>query len=130
LLRSTYLESAGKAQGGTVKRSISKAAKRAKPNNRPKSAKRRVTSLSPSERLAVSVYTACDMTSLGLSSIWSQIRKREIEVIHVGKRCLVLVASLHAFIERQAAMERGRYATGEPASLARGHKSASSALAE
>ena len=116
----------------------SKSPARAKPNNPPKSAKRAAFKSRPnrtaatlprSEKITTSVNGTSEITDLCRTKIWDLIRKGELETIHVRKRCLVIVASIHAFIERQAKRQRGSPPSHGPASLVKARKLASSAPA-
>jgi hypothetical protein len=73
----------------------------------------------PLERITTTPKGTSEMLNLGLTRIWGLIREGEIEAFHVGRRCLVLVASIHAFAERRAKLERDHPVIGGPASLAR-----------
>jgi hypothetical protein len=115
----------------------SKVAARAKPNRAPKSAKRTVPVPKPRplnatqpERIATSRGGVADMIGLGLSSINALIKRGEFDIVHVGRRTLVMIASVHAFLERQAAKERGQPSRGEPASIARSRRPTATAPAE
>jgi hypothetical protein len=47
----------------------------------------------------VSVPQAAKMLSLGLTSTWSLITAKSLDVVHIGRRTLVVVASIDCFIE-------------------------------
>lgn len=51
------------------------------------------------ERLAVSITTAATMLGIGRSTLYEMLGDDKIETISVGRRRLVLVASLRAFVE-------------------------------
>ncbi len=48
--------------------------------------------------LAVSVPTAARLLSIGTTATWSLISKRRVDVIRIGRRTLVTIASLEALV--------------------------------
>ena len=53
------------------------------------------------EPIAVSVATALGILGLGRSKFYELIQDDEIEIVKVGRRTLVLMASIHSFIENR-----------------------------
>jgi hypothetical protein len=54
----------------------------------------------PVRPLTVSVKVAAGALGLGLTTVWGLISAQELEVIRVGRRTLVVVASMERFVER------------------------------
>lgn len=54
------------------------------------------------ERLAVGVEEAADMLGIGRSSVFALMNAGDLKSLKVGKRRLIAVAELRAFLERQA----------------------------
>lgn len=50
--------------------------------------------------IAVSVAEACRLTGLGRTRIYQAMADRELDSLKIGRRRLVLVVSLHAFVDR------------------------------
>lgn len=53
------------------------------------------------EPITVSVATALRLLGLGRSKFYELIQDEEIEVVKVGRRTLVLMASIRSFVERR-----------------------------
>lgn len=51
--------------------------------------------------LTVAVRTAAGMLGLGPTTVWGLISAQELDVIRVGRRTLVVVASMELFVERR-----------------------------
>ena len=51
------------------------------------------------QRLSCTVNEACNASGLGRTKLYSLIKDGQIKTVHVGKRQLVLVRSLRAFID-------------------------------
>jgi excisionase family DNA binding protein len=77
------------------------------------------TGLSPEERsaggamklkpLAVTVNTACALTGLGPTKIWSLIKEDRLEAVRVDRRTLIKFSSLERLLDSQhAPRRRGR----------------------
>jgi hypothetical protein len=49
----------------------------------------------------VRVKVAAGMLGLGLTTVWGLISAQELDVIYVGRRTLVVVASMERFVERR-----------------------------
>lgn len=56
--------------------------------------------------LTVRVSVAAQMLGIGKTKIYELIGDRQIEILKIGSATLVVVASLHSFIERQRASSR------------------------
>jgi excisionase family DNA binding protein len=54
--------------------------------------------------LAVSVARACELSSLGQTKIYELIGNGEIETITIGRKRLVIYASLEKFVEKRRAL--------------------------
>ena len=55
---------------------------------------------------AVTVGGMARLLSVGLSSAWNLVATGQVESFHVGKRCLIPMASVAEFIARRMAGER------------------------
>jgi excisionase family DNA binding protein len=53
--------------------------------------------------LAVPVKVAAQLIGVGRSTLWVLIKQQEVETINIGRKRLVLHASLQAFIESRRA---------------------------
>jgi hypothetical protein len=53
----------------------------------------------------VSVPKAAKMLGLGLTSTWSLIKAKRLDVVYIGRRTLVVVASIDSFIESLSTSE-------------------------
>lgn len=60
------------------------------------------SSTEASERLSVSVEEAAEMLSIGRSSVFNLLNDGLLASLKVGKRRLIPVAELRAFLDRQA----------------------------
>ena len=58
------------------------------------------------ERITVRVPQALAMLGLGRSKLYELIGDGEIEIIKVGKSTLIVVASLHAFVQKRRIMRQ------------------------
>ena len=54
------------------------------------------------EPLAVSISEACHMLGIGRSKLYELIAAKDVPLIKLGRKSLVPVASLRAFIENKA----------------------------
>jgi excisionase family DNA binding protein len=54
------------------------------------------------ERLSVGVEEAAEMLGVGRSSVFTLVKDGALKSFKVGKRRLIAVAELQAFLERQA----------------------------
>ena len=53
-------------------------------------------------RIAYSIKEACQVSSLGRTTLYSHISAGRLRVKRIGRRTLVLAESLHALIEGEA----------------------------
>lgn len=60
------------------------------------------SSTEASERLSVSVEEAAEMLSIGRSSVFNLLNDGLLASLKIGKRRLIPVAELRAFLDRQA----------------------------
>ena len=58
------------------------------------------------ETLAVDIPEACRLTGIGRSKIYDLLGKGEIVSVKIGKRRLILVADLRAWLQRLANAQR------------------------
>jgi excisionase family DNA binding protein len=61
----------------------------------------------PIEPLSVDIPGACQLTGLGRSKLYELLGKGQISSVKVGKRRLILVADLRAWLQRLANAQRG-----------------------
>jgi excisionase family DNA binding protein len=59
------------------------------------------------EPLSVDIPGACQLTGLGRSKLYELLAKGEIASVKIGKRRLILVAELRAWLQRLAHAQRG-----------------------
>jgi excisionase family DNA binding protein len=59
------------------------------------------TNIRPLEPIVVPVNEACRLLNLGRVKLYQLINSKQIARVKVGKRTLIPIASLHAFIEGQ-----------------------------
>ena len=57
-------------------------------------------------QLTVTVRTTAKLLELGMTTVWGLISSKELETIHVGKRTLVVFASIERFVERRQQLNR------------------------
>jgi len=57
---------------------------------------------------AVTVNRMADLLSVGLSAAWRLVSAGQVESFHIGRRCLVTVASIDALIVRRTAEDAQR----------------------
>jgi excisionase family DNA binding protein len=55
--------------------------------------------------LACSVKRAGELLGLSRSTVWNLIKDKQVETVHVGRKCLVIYSSLQAFIESRRGAE-------------------------
>jgi excisionase family DNA binding protein len=54
----------------------------------------------PAQRLAVGVEHAADMLGIGRSSVFALLKEGTLKSVKVGKRRLILVSEVQAFLDR------------------------------
>jgi excisionase family DNA binding protein len=64
----------------------------------------------PLDPLAVTVAEAKRLTGLGLTTIWKLIAEKELETVHVGRRTLVIFASLRRLLSPNDDTQERRHA--------------------
>jgi excisionase family DNA binding protein len=55
--------------------------------------------------LAVSVKTACKLVGVGNTTMWALIKAGRVKTISIGRRCLVVFASLESLLTTEAGVE-------------------------
>jgi excisionase family DNA binding protein len=51
-------------------------------------------------KAAYAIAEVCDVTTLGRTTVFGEIKKGNLRVVRVGRRTLVLASELERFIER------------------------------
>ena len=62
-----------------------------------------MVTLETDQRLMVKIPEACRLTDLGRTTLYDLINRKQITVVKVGKAVRIPVASLRAWVDRQAA---------------------------
>jgi len=59
------------------------------------------------QKPALSIADFCAATSLGRTRVYQEIRDKKLRVIHVGRRTLILVEEMQAWLQRLAQEAQG-----------------------
>ena len=62
--------------------------------------RQRLSGIAPTESITVRIPEAAELLGVGRTKVYALINAREIEAVKIGGSTLVVVASLHALIER------------------------------
>lgn len=52
------------------------------------------------QKLLFAIGDVCSALTIGRTSVYELIKRGDLDVVHIGRRCLVTAESMRAFVER------------------------------